>query len=210
MERGKKLIIYGILCMAFLVVINPIFMHLGHTALTSAMMRIDHFPEIFRRMTMLQHSFSLSSTAFAPNGLIPSRYTCDGEDLNPPLSIGGTPSDTLSLALIVEDPDVPRQLKPDGTFLHWLVYNIPPAVTEILEGTHIGAQGLNSSGTRGYIGPCPPPQYEPREHRYLFTLYALDTTLNLPEGATKAEVLAAMQDHVIAETHLTGLYRRNP
>lgn len=208
MKRGGKFFIYGLVLLALFGVVNLVFILFGHTAETRVMMKVDSFPQIIKRMTMLQQTFSLSSSAFSPNGSIPPRYTCDGEELSPPLSIGGTPSGTLSLALIVEDPDVPKQLKPDGTFLHWLVYNIPPAVTEMLEGTRVGTQGENGSGKPGYTGPCPPPQYEPRQHRYVFTLYALDATLNLPAGATKDQVLAAMQGHVIAQARLVGLYQR--
>lgn len=212
MKPDRKFFIYGAAIIALLGAVNLGFIFFGHTAETPArgtgMMKIDSFPQIVKRMTMLQQNFSLSSSAFRQNGSIPPRYTCDGEQMSPPLSIAGTPSGTLSLALIAEDPDVPKQLKPDGTFLHWLVYNIPPAVTEMLEGTQVGTQGQNGSGKPGYTGPCPPTQYEPREHRYIFMLYALDTMLNLPEGATKDQVLAAMQGHVIAETRLVGVYQK--
>lgn len=193
-----------------------IIIAIAHFAFTSRadndphapMMRVDSFPQIVRHITMLQKPFSLASSVFAPGGLIPMRYTCDGEEANPPLSIEGTPSDAKSLALIMEDPDVPRALKPDGLFVHWVLFNIPPAVTEFPEGTAIGIAGLNGAGKTGYVGPCPPANYQPKQHRYIFTLYALDSVLELETGASKEELLRAMEGHVIAETRLTGVYER--
>jgi Raf kinase inhibitor-like YbhB/YbcL family protein len=173
-----------------------------------APMRIDSFPRIVENLSMLQKPFSLSSAAFQPSGPIPAHYTCDGEAVSPPLSIAGTPSDAKSLVLIVEDPDVPKALKPDGLFLHWLVFDIPPAVTELPEGSSIGTEGENSTGKTGYVAPCPPSDYEPRTHRYIFTIYALDTMLDLGVGATKEDVMTAMLGHVISETRLVGTYMR--
>ncbi len=142
----------------------------------------------------------LSSSAFSQGGSIPPRYTCDGEDVSPPLSIAGVPEGTRSLVLIMDDPDAPM-----GTWDHWVVFNIPPTVREIPEGTEPeGTPGRNSWGRTGYGGPCPPD----REHRYFFRLYALDTTLNLPEEASKEEVLQAMEGHILAQTELMGRYNR--
>ena len=153
-------------------------------------------------------TFSLSSSAFTQNASIPSQYTCDGLQASPPLSISGTPEGAASLALIMEDPDVPKQLKPDGVFLHWVVFNIPASVTELVEGASVGVQGKNGAGKNGYAGPCPPPQYEPSEHRYIFTLYALDANLSLEAGATKDAVVQAMEEHIVAQTQLIGKYKR--
>ncbi len=172
------------------------------------MMRVDSFPRISQNIAMLQKPFSLSSSVFAPHGLIPLRYTCDGDETSPPLAIEGTPSETKTLALVMEDPDVPKALKPDGLFVHWVLFNMPPGVTELPPGTTIGIEGLTSAGKTGYVGPCPPSTYEPRQHRYMFTLYALDTALELEAGTTKEELLRAMEGHVIAETRLTGIYER--
>ncbi len=152
--------------------------------------------------------FSLSSTAFTDGATIPAKYTCDGESVSPALSISGVPEGTVSLALIVDDPDVPKQLKPDGVFDHWVLFDIPPATKEIPEDGSAGTAGVNGAGADAYAAPCPPPQYEPSEHRYVFTLYALDATLGLPAGASKSDVLFAMKGHVIAQTELIGRYKR--
>ena len=189
------------------VLINLRFTREEHNA-PYAPMRVDNFPRMVENLSMLQKPFSLSSEAFQPSGPIPTRYTCDGEEVSPPLSIVGTPSDTRSMVLIVEDPDVPKALKPDGLFLHWLLFNIPPAVTELPEGASIGIHGANGARQTSYVGPCPPARYEPRSHRYVFTIYALDSMLDLQEGATKEEVMNAMLGHVISETRLVGTYAR--
>lgn len=151
---------------------------------------------------------SLSSSAFENKGKIPSKYTCDASQISPPLTISGVPVGTKSLAIVMEDPDVPKQLKADGTFLHWLLYNIPADTLEIAEGKPVGVIGNNGSGKAGYAGPCPPPQYEPSEHRYVFTLYALDAELALKPGATKDAMLKSMEGHVRATAQLIGTYKR--
>jgi len=152
--------------------------------------------------------FSLTSPAFAQGESIPSKYTCDGDRMtNPPLTIYGIPTGTQSMVLLMEDPDVPKEAGAD-TFDHWVLFNLPAVVTEISEGMSSGLAGVNSRGEHGYTGPCPPPQYEPAEHRYFFRLYALDTELALPYGATKKQVLAAMEGHVIGEAELMGKYKR--
>jgi len=157
-------------------------------------------------------ALSLTSSAFENNGSIPSQFTCDAENVSPPLSILGVPEGTKSLALIMDDPDVPKQLRPDGVFDHWTLFNIspPPAggTTEIMQGESAGTAGANGAGKNEYAGPCPPREYEPSEHRYFFRLYALDTGLDLPEGASKAEILKAMEGHVIAQAELMGKYKR--
>lgn len=153
--------------------------------------------------------FKLTSTAFVDGVAIPSTYTCDGDRLlSPPLSIAGVPADTVSLALIMDDPDVPKVLRPDGVFDHWILFNIPPDTKEIEKGKSAGIHGVNSAGNDAYTGPCPPPQYDPPEHRYIFTLYALDIDLPLVEGASKTAVLGAMQGYIIAQTQLIGRYKR--
>ncbi len=147
----------------------------------------------------------LNSPAFGHEGKIPTQYTCDGENINPPLSILEVPGATQSLVLIMEDPDVPKNLKEDGMWDHWVIFNIPPDLREILEGKEPeGTAGTGTNGEPGYYGPCPPD----REHRYFFKLFALDTKLELPEGATKAEVEKAMNGHILDETHLMGRYER--
>jgi len=141
----------------------------------------------------------LTSTAFENAARIPSQYTCDGADISPPLQVAGLPQGATTLVLVVDDPDAPR-----GTWDHWVAYDIPLA-TAIPEGVAaLGTPGVNSWGRTEYAGPCPPSG----SHRYFFTVYAVDTPLGLPPGATKAEVLAAIAGRVVAEATLIGLYSR--
>ena len=151
----------------------------------------------------------LSSGAFKDGGKIPSRFTCDGEDLSPPLKIKGVGAKAKSLALVVDDPDAPV-----GVFDHWLIWNIPADTSSIPEGVprekSVGSisgarQGRNGFGGIGYRGPCPPGG---PAHRYRFKLYALDKMLDLGPGASKAELEKAMEGHVIEKADLTGRYGR--
>lgn len=152
---------------------------------------------------------ALSSPAFPDGGSIPSQYTCDSASpISPPLTISGVPEGTVSLVLLMDDPDVPKALKPDGVFDHWVMYAIPPETREIPEGMAPGTEGLNGAEKAAYAGPCPPSQYEPREHRYFFKLYALSGTLTFVAPPTKAEVLIAMQGIIIGEVALIGKYQR--
>jgi hypothetical protein len=150
----------------------------------------------------------LKSLAFENGGKIPSKYTCDGENLSVPLSWDGVPSTAKSLVLIMDDPDIPdfvKKARGISVFDHWTVFNIPPSVDGVLEGGESsGTSGLNSAGKTGYTGPCPPD----REHRYFFKLYALDTMLNIPVGSTKKEVLDATAGHIIETVELMGKYER--
>lgn len=153
---------------------------------------------------------NITSPAFGPGEPIPNIYTCDGDRfLSPPLEISDVPQGCQSLVLIMEDPDVPRELKSDGNFTHWVVFNIPPGTSSIAEGASIGVMGANERGEPQYTGPCPPPDYQPKTHRYIFQLYALDTTIDdLSEGASKDKVQKAMVGHVLEETELVGTYSR--
>jgi hypothetical protein len=108
----------------------------------------------------------------------------------------------------MHDPDVPKKLRPDGNFDHWVVYNIAPDVDKIPEGGKPGIEGVNSRGTTGYTGPCPPPEYEPSTHRYIFTLYALDAELPLQPGATKEKLLFGMEGRIVGTATLMGTYSR--
>lgn len=160
-------------------------------------------------------ALSLASPAFEDGGTIPARYTCDERrELSPALAIAGVPEGTVSLALIMDDPDIPqvaREARGIDAWDHWVMFDLPPDTREIPEGglpQGVGTTGVNTNGSNAYTGPCPPPQYEPSEHRYIFTLYALDTLLGLPAGATKAQVLAAMEGHVLGSTSVTGRYKR--
>jgi Raf kinase inhibitor-like YbhB/YbcL family protein len=142
----------------------------------------------------------ITSAAFQEGGNIPSRFTCDGSDTSPPLQIAGVPSEAKSLVLIADDPDAPS-----GLFTHWLVWNIPPRTNSIAEGGATkGVHGTNDFGKSGYRGPCPPPG----THRYSFKIFALDRELDLPSGAKRSQVDAAMNGHVIAQGELVGRYAR--
>ncbi len=140
----------------------------------------------------------VTSPVFSNTGSIPTKYTCDGNDVNPPLKIGGIPGETKSLVLIVDDPDAPR-----GTWDHWIVWNIPP-VEKIEENTVPGTEGLNDSRNHSYGGPCPPSG----THRYFFKVYALDTKLDLDPNSRKKDVERAIKEHVLAKGEIVGLYRR--
>lgn len=156
-------------------------------------------------------TFTLTSTVFEEGGMMPARFTCDGENINPPLKIGTIPDGTMSLAITVVDPDIPSEVQEKmgiSVFDHWLAFNIPPSTKEISENTPAGTQGANSGGAVGYTGPCPPAEFEPVEHRYIFTVYALDTTIDLPEGATMNEFLDQITGHEISTAELTGRYRK--
>mgnify|MGYP001580646994 FL=1 len=157
----------------------------------------------------LDMTLSLTSSAFENGASIPARFTCDGEGVSPALDIAGVPDGTKSLALLVDDPDVPKQLKPDGVFDHWTLFNIDPQTTRIAEGGTVGTAGVNGRGAQKYTGPCPPGEYEPTEHRYFFRLLALDVMLDLAAGATKQEVLDASAGHIVGEISLMGKYRRS-
>ena len=149
----------------------------------------------------------ISSPVFVQNGHIPSKYTCDGENVNPPLKIDFVPTLAKSLALIVDDPDIPDFVKEKfhiQVFDHWTAFNISPDVREISEGEEPGTMGKNGRHLTGYTGPCPPD----REHRYFFKLYALDKKLELKEGATKAQVEEAMKGHILEKAELIGLYEK--
>jgi len=148
----------------------------------------------------------LTSAAFTQGEVIPKKYGCRGEDINPPLAISGVPESAQSLALIMDDPDVPDWVRKDRMWVHWVAYNIDPNLTSIEEKCGaLGILGKNTGGEAAYMGPCPPD----REHRYFFKLYALDCTLDLPIGATKAELVEAMRGHIVAEAELMGRYTKD-
>lgn len=155
-------------------------------------------------------AFSIRSLVFAGNGSIPKRYTCEGEDVSPPLSWSDVPPAAKSLALIVDDPDAPDPRAPQRTYVHWVLYNIPASATGIEEdekkkGVPKGSlAGKNDWGRTGYGGPCPPIG----RHRYFFKLYALDALLPDLDKPNKAALLDAMKSHVIAETQTMGTYEK--
>jgi len=150
---------------------------------------------------------TISSPVFQEGKEIPLKYTCEGEDISPPLKWDEPPAGTQSFALIMDDPDAPV-----GVFTHWVLFNITSDSRELLEAVLAREQisggalhGKNSFGEIKYVGPCPPPG---RSHRYRFTLYALDQHLDLKAGASKEQVVKSMQGHVLAQGQLTGTYQR--
>ena len=153
-------------------------------------------------------SFQISTTAFSEGGMIPKKFTCDGPDVSPQLSWKDAPIGTQSFAVVMDDPDAPV-----GTWVHWVLYNLPASAKELPEGVEKqeqlaggGAlQGRNDFRRIGYGGPCPPPG---KPHRYYFKLYALDTKLDLKAGATKADLESAMKGHILGQTQLVGRYGR--
>jgi len=142
---------------------------------------------------------SVKSSAFEHGKLIPRKYTCDGQDINPPLTIEGIPKEAKTLVLAVDDPDAPS-----GTWDHWIVWNIPASTSKIAENSVPGKEGVNSARRQGYMGPCPPGG----THRYFFKVYALDTQLSLDASSRKKDAEKAMQGHVLSKGELMGLYRR--
>lgn len=147
------------------------------------------------------YKMQLTSSAFEHEGQIPKKYTCDGENINPPLTISEIPDGTKSLVIIVEDPDAPS-----GTWVHWTVWDIDPNNTEILENItpRNSTEGITDFGSTGYGGPCPPSG----EHRYYFRAYALDDTLNLDSVTTRSLLDRFMKGHIIADAELMGKYSR--
>lgn len=145
-----------------------------------------------------KEKLKVQSTAFSNGGQIPSRYTCEGENINPPIEINDLPENTRSVAMIVEDPDAPR-----GVYDHWIVWNIPP--NEIIrEDSRPGISGINSFGNTGYGGPCPPSG----SHRYFFKVYALDEELDIESGSDKKRLKEAMKDHILGSGELMGHYQK--
>jgi Raf kinase inhibitor-like YbhB/YbcL family protein len=151
-------------------------------------------------------TMEINSTAFKQGGMIPAKYTCDGLNVSPPLSWSNFPKETKSFSLICDDPDAPV-----GTWVHWVIYDIPAGITQLPESVlpqreiaRGGKQGVNDFRKIGYGGPCPPGG----EHRYYFKLYTLDGTTGLEPGATKEQLLKAMQGHILAEAQLMGKYKR--
>jgi len=149
-------------------------------------------------------SMQIFSNSFQANGFIPKKFTCDGKDISPNLKWSNFTENIKSFVIIMDDPDAPV-----GTWVHWVLYNIPPNINELPEGADInnfGAkQGKNSWGKNSYGGPCPPPG---KPHRYFFKIYALDISTDFPEGLTKEEVLEKIENHIISRAEIMGYYKR--
>ena len=155
-------------------------------------------------------AFKLSSAVFTDGGEIPSKYTCEGADVSAPLQWEGVPEGARSLVLIVDDPDAPDPDAPKMTWVHWVLYNIPPYAGGLPEGVTSAylptgtREGVNDWKRSGYGGPCPPVG----RHRYFYKLYALDTVLNLDSGESKDSLLQALEGHILAQAELMGTYTR--
>ncbi len=152
-------------------------------------------------------AIQISSPAFSEGSTIPKKFTCDGQNVSPQLAWTGIPAGAKSLALITHDPDAPS-----GDFVHWVIFDIPPALSGFPEGVPttpnvqgVGTQGNNGAGKTGYMGPCPP---RGKPHHYMFQLYALDEALGLQPGSKRADVVQAMQGHILAQGQLMGTYSR--
>lgn len=170
--------------------------------LTACTQQVPEIKEPEQKIPVLKevNTMKITSPAFKHEGMIPSEYTCDGDDISPELNIAEVPENANSLVLVCDDPDAPR-----GTWDHWIVFNIAPSTAKIAKGAEPkGTPGKNSWGNTGYGGPCPPSG----THRYFFKLYALDKRLDLPEGASKADIQKAMQGHIIEEAQLMGKYKK--
>ena len=166
------------------------------------LLKLDHTPEDQEIGNITSANMEISSTQFTNNGKFPVKYTCDGQDINPPLAFSGTPEEMQSLVLIVDDPDAPS-----GTWVHWTVFNIDPKTTEIKENSvpQKAIEGLTSYDTQGYKGPCPPSG----THRYFFKIYALDTILELDKTAKFSDIEQKMEGHILDQAEIIGLYTRD-
>jgi len=188
---------------ALLVILTICIMMLGCTTESSETDKQTEeadAPKDTIKQEIISVGLTLSSPEFEHRKKIPSKFTCQGEDINPELNIAGVPEGTKSFVLIMDDPDAPF-----GVWDHWIVWNINPSTEKISEDSvpRGALQGINNWGRNDYGGPCPPAK-----HNYEFKLYAIDTTLELNEGATKGEVMSSIQNHIIENTKLIGTYQK--
>lgn len=163
--------------------------------------KTSEFAEQDKELITKEGDMKLESSAFGNNQNIPSKYTCDGDDINPPLAISDVPEGVKSLVLIIDDPDAPA-----GDWVHWTLWNIDPGTKDIAENSIPagGVEGMTDFGKPGWGGPCPPTGV----HHYQFKLYALDSELGLGTNAKKADIEKAMEGHILGQTQLVGLYQR--
>ena len=200
---------YALLGLSFLIVFGGAYILLSQKVLAPS-------EEVLEDNVDESMAMALTSSAFGDGELIPSKYTCDGENISPPLSIEGVPEGTESLVLVMDDSDIPEEIKQSRgieKFDHWAVYNLSADTTELPENligvpAGLGAWGKNSSGKSVYTGPCPPSEYEPTEHRYIFRLYALSGQLNFIQEPTLDEIEKAAQKLMLEQTELLGRYDR--
>ena len=150
--------------------------------------------------SLIQTTLTITSPDFQEGKLIPEKFTCDGENISPAITITSIPKEAVSMALIMDDPDAPS-----GTFDHWIAWNIPASTTSLLEGATVPNQGKNHYGLARYRGPCPP---KGKPHRYFIKVYALDQMIGIPDGATKEQLEDAMEGHILSKGELVGTYQR--
>jgi Raf kinase inhibitor-like YbhB/YbcL family protein len=157
----------------------------------------------------MKATLNVSSSAFKHQGAIPAKYTCEGDDRSPPLTVAGVPPNAKTLALVIEDPDAPDPAAPKRTWAHWVAYDLPPSTRDIQEGAgnggKLGRSGKNDWDATGYRGPCPPIG----KHRYFLKFFALDRELGDLHEPTRPELLKAMEGHVIATGELMGTYQKS-
>lgn len=205
---------YALLGLAFIIVFGGAYFLFHQSAEAPT-----HTPDVEESIKETNNmSLTLTSSAFSNGEMIPTQYTCDGDNVSPPLSISNIPEGTISLVLVMDDPDIPQEIKEARgieKFNHWAIYNLDPNNSQIPAGESVslssylpGLSGLNSAGSAEYTGPCPPTEYEPTTHRYIFRLYALSGQLNFIKAPTLDEVETAAKGMMIEKAELTGLYSR--
>lgn len=192
-------VLIGLLWM--LIILVGVFLYASHRFV----LYLDTLPQ---GQTSLHKTMLITSPAFNDGELIPALYTCDAKQVSPPLIFSKVPNSTESFVVMMTDIDAPTELVPSGEYVHWSVFNIPQGTTAIETGEVVGVLGASGNGVAGYVGPCPPREYEPREHRYVISVYALDTTLPLVEGTSIEDIRAALDGHIIDHATLTGRYER--
>ena len=198
-EKGDRTkIIIGIVIIVGVIILSYILFPSGDRRISAPEEPSGDFEEV---EPLILENMNIQSSAFENQGNIPSKHTCDGEDVSPPLTISEVPEEAQSLVLIVDDPDASA-----GAWAHWVVFNIDPKTTLIEENSvpERAIQGLNDFGKQTYGGPCPPSGI----HRYSFSLYALDSILELEAGSKKQDIENAVAEHMINQTELVGLYQR--
>lgn len=198
---------YALLGLSFIIVFGGAYMLLTNKAEAPVSER-DTAEDVTEHTSM---TMQLTSPAFQNNELIPSEYTCDGDNISPPLTIAEVPEGTASLVIVMDDPDIPEEVKGRmgiEKFNHWAVYNLPPDTTSLAAGELSGIPAENSRGEAAYTGPCPPTEYEPTTHRYIFRLYALSGNLNFITTPTLDELETAAKENTVATATLIGLYSR--
>lgn len=200
---------YALLGLAFIIVFGSAYILFKQSAHAPSPSEVPA-PETNLNQTETM-SLSLMSPVFSDGEMIPAKYTCDGENINPPLTISSVPEEAEALVLVMDDPDIPAVVKESRgieKFDHWVLYDLPPDTTSIDEGSVIGSAGENSRGENAYTGPCPPPDMEPTTHRYIFRLYALRSPISFIKAPTLDELEAAVRDISIESATLTGVYSR--